>query len=227
MSVFKLVLGVVIDLAIFGGLLFVPAWTLDWPRAWVFVAAVLVGAICTVVYLYRVNPEVLKTRWASPIQKGQPLADKIIVSVLIAGFCGILIVAALDVNRFHWLPKPGTVVSSLGLVLFAAGWWLMTMAMKENTFAAPAVRLQVETHQKVIDTGAYRIVRHPMYSGSIIYMLGMGLWLESYAAVLLAILPIAAGVARILFEERFLRQKLEGYDDYTRRIRYRLVPFLW
>jgi protein-S-isoprenylcysteine O-methyltransferase Ste14 len=149
------------------------------------------------------------------------------VLLLIAGFLAVIAFIPLDVFRLHLLPKPGMLVSSLGLFLFIAGWWIMTLALLENAFAAPVVKHQEERQQKVIDTGVYRVLRHPMYAGTIPLLVGMPLWLESYAAAVLAIVPIGALVVRILIEEEFLRRELKGYDAYTERVRYRLIPFLW
>jgi protein-S-isoprenylcysteine O-methyltransferase Ste14 len=149
------------------------------------------------------------------------------VLLLIAGFLAVVAFIPLDVFRLHLLPKPGMLVSSLGLFLFIAGWWIMTLALLENAFAAPVVKHQEERQQKVIDTGVYRVLRHPMYAGTIPLLVGMPLWLESYAAAVLAIVPIGALVVRILIEEEFLRRELKGYDAYTERVRYRLIPFLW
>jgi protein-S-isoprenylcysteine O-methyltransferase Ste14 len=95
----------------------------------------------------------------------------------------------LDVFRFHLLPKPNGLVSFFGLALYVAGWWIITLAMKVNPFAVPVVRLQEERHQRVIDTGVYAVVRHPMYTGFVPMAVGPALWLESYVAALLAIVP--------------------------------------
>jgi protein-S-isoprenylcysteine O-methyltransferase Ste14 len=161
------------------------------------------------------------------LQKGQPLADKIILLFFIAMFFGLIAFIPLDVFRLHLLGKPGIVVSSLGLVLFVAGWWIMSLALRENAFAAPGVKHQEERRQTVIDTGVYGVVRHPMYAGGLLLMVGMPLWLGSYATALLASIPIGTLGLRILVEEQFLRRELKGYDAYTKRIRYRLIPFLW
>ena len=169
----------------------------------------------------------LKERFKPPIQKGQPLADKIVLLLFIAAYFGLIVFIPLDVFRFHLLGKPGALISSLGLVLFALGWWIFYLAMRENPFAAPVVKLQQERQQRVIDTGVYAVVRHPMYAGAVLLLVGMPLWLESYAATLLAGVPIGALVVRVLVEERFLRRELPGYLAYTERVRYRLIPFLW
>jgi protein-S-isoprenylcysteine O-methyltransferase Ste14 len=224
----KLVVGIITNLAIYGGLLFVPAGTLMWWRAWVFLGVVLMGTVATMVGVLRDRPDLLNERFKSPLRKGQPLADKIILILFIATYLGMIIFIPLDVFRFHLLPQPGEVVSALGLVLFVAGWWILSLALRENPFAIAAVRLQEERHQTVVDTGVYAVVRHPMYAGGILLIIGMPLWLESYAGFLLAIIPTALlGVLRILVEERFLKRELQGYAAYMEKVRCRLVPFVW
>lgn len=99
--------------------------------------------------------------------------------------------------------------------------------MKANPFAVPVVRLQKERHQRVIDTGVYAIVRHPMYAGFVPMVVGPALWLESYVAALVAIVPIAVLAVRSVFEERFLKRELKGYNAYSEKVRYRLIPFVW
>lgn len=147
--------------------------------------------------------------------------------LLIAAFVGATAFIPLDVFRFHLLPRPGLLVSCLGLILFVVGWWVMTAAMRENAFAAPAVKHQEERRHRVIDSGVYGVVRHPMYAGGVLLTVGMPLWLGSYAGVVVASAFTATLALRIVFEERFLRRKLNGYDAYTERVRSRLIPFLW
>jgi protein-S-isoprenylcysteine O-methyltransferase Ste14 len=223
----RLIGGIVFNLAIFGGLLFLPAGTLDWWRAWAFLGVNLVGTVASTVSLRRVNKGLLEERFKPPIQAGQPLADKVLTVLLLTALAGMVVFIPLDVYRFHLMARPGTLVSSLGLALYVAGWGIMTLAMRENAFAAVVVRHQEERHQKVIDSGVYRIVRHPMYAGAIPWLVGMTLWLESYAAALLASVPIGLLVVRILVEEQFLKRELPGYEAYMQRVPYRLVPFVW
>jgi protein-S-isoprenylcysteine O-methyltransferase Ste14 len=227
MFIVRLIVGIILNAAIFGGLLFVPAGTLEWRRAWVFLGVIVVGTIVTMVTVFPGREDLLKERFKPPIQKGQPLSDRIILLLLLTSFCGLVAFIPLDVFRLHLMLKPGTFVSSTGLVLFVAGWSIISLAFRENTFAAPVVKHQEERHQTVVDTGVYGIVRHPMYAGAFLLLVGMPLWLESYAAALLALVPIGTLVLRILIEEQFLRQELEGYDPYTKRVPYRLIPFLW
>lgn len=219
--------GVILQLAIFGGLLFIPAETLDWWRAWVFIALVFVGAAAMMLFVFRDQDDLLKERFKFPIQKGQPLADKIIVPLVVVSFVGLIVFIPLDVFRFHLIRWPGVFVSSAGLALSVAGWWVMALAMRENRFALAVVRYQPERRQTVIDTGVYAVVRHPMYAGAVLLFVGMPLWLESYAAALLASVPIAVLAVRIAVEEHTLRRELPSYDSYMRRVRYRLVPLVW
>jgi protein-S-isoprenylcysteine O-methyltransferase Ste14 len=226
-SPLKIALGIVSNLVIFAGLLFLPAGTLNWPRAWIFLAVVLLGSVASTVAVLRVNPAVLAERYKPPVQKGQPLADKIVVLVLLVTFVGVIAFIPIDVFRLHLLGRPGPIVSSLGLVLFIVGGWIITLALRENAFASPVVKHMEERRQTVVDTGVYGIVRHPMYSGAILLLVGMSLWLESHAAALLSILVVPLLVVRIFVEERFLAEKLAGYGAYRKRVRYRLIRLIW
>jgi len=224
MFILKMVYGVATQLAIFGLLLFAPAGTLAWPRAWTFIFSVVVATVATMLYL-RNHEDLLNERLKGPIQPGQPLSDKIVLNLFLATLAGVVIFIPLDVFRLHLTGEPGILISVLGFPLFAVGWWVEVLALRENDFAAGVVKHQ--ERQRVIDSGVYAVVRHPMYSGFLPLMVGMCLWLGSYAAVLLAIVPIGMIGVRIVVEERFLRRELAGYGAYTERIRYRLIPFVW
>jgi protein-S-isoprenylcysteine O-methyltransferase Ste14 len=225
--IYRLIVAVITNLAIFGGLLFLPAGTLHWWRAWVFLGVVLVGTVSTMVLVFASSPELLDERTKPPIQKGQPLADKIVLIAFLASFFGLIVFIPLDVFRLHLMSKPPMMVSSIGLLLFVAGWWIISLSFRENAFAAPVIKHQEERGHRVIDTGIYSLVRHPIYLGAVLVLIGMPLWLESYAAALLASLPIALLAVRILIEERFLSQELKGYEAYRDRVRWRLIPLVW
>jgi len=117
MFIYRLIVGVITNVAIFGGLLFLPAGTLHWWRAWVFLGVVLVGTVVTMLSVFASNKELLDERLKSPIQKGQPLADKILLILFLAAFVGFIVFIPLDVFRFHLMSKPGAIVSSSGLLL--------------------------------------------------------------------------------------------------------------
>lgn len=212
---------------VYGALLFVPAGTLDWWRAWVFLAVTLAGTVAASIALLHANQALLAERLKPPIQADQSPADKILLPVMLAGHAVTVVLIPLDVFRLHLLPPPGPVVAALGLLLYIVGFWIAYRALRENAFGAPVVKHQAERGQVVVDTGPYRIVRHPMYAGGLLVFFGMPLWLESSAATLLAVVPAAALVLRIVAEEAFLRRELPGYAAYAQRVRYRLIPFLW
>jgi protein-S-isoprenylcysteine O-methyltransferase Ste14 len=227
MSIPKVIAGVVFNVALYAILLFVPAGTLHWWRAWVFLAVTVAVMVVAIFSILSDNADLLSQRAKGIIQKGQPLWDRILVILLVVSYVGQIVFIPLDVFRFHLVPKPGGLVSFIGLALYVAGWWIMTLAMKVNPFAVPVVKLQEEKHQRVIDNGVYAVVRHPMYSGFAPMVIGPALWLESYTAALLAIVPIAVLAVRSVFEERFLNRELKGYEAYTEKVRYRLVPVVW
>ena len=227
MAIPKIVAGVVFNIAFYALLLFLPAGTLHWWRAWVFLG---VTALVMVTAIYSILPDnagLFSERARGIIQKGQPLWDRMLVILLVISFVGQILFIPLDVFRFHLAPKTSGLISFFGLALYVGGWWIITLTMKVNPFAVPVVRLQRERHQRIIDTGVYAVVRHPMYSGFIPMVIGPALWLGSYTAAVLAIVPIAVLAVRSVFEEQFLKRKLQGYDGYREKVRYRLIPFLW
>jgi protein-S-isoprenylcysteine O-methyltransferase Ste14 len=222
----RLIVGVVAYVALFAVLLFVPAGTVEWRRAWVLLGVLLVARTATVWSVARVNPELMVERTALPIHRGQPV-DRVLVSLFMASFAALVAFCAADVWRLHLLPAPPVVLSAAGLAAFAFGWWICARVLLTNAFATTVVRHQEERAHRVVDTGVYAVVRHPMYAAQIPLLAGMGLWLGSTAGALAAAVPMAILAVRIVFEERFLRGHLDGYADYTRRVRWRLVPGLW
>jgi protein-S-isoprenylcysteine O-methyltransferase Ste14 len=227
MPIPKVIAGVAFNVVLYALLLFVPAGTLHWWRAWVFLAVTVAVMAAAIFSILPDNADLFSQRAKGVIQKGQPLWDRVLAILLVVSYAGQIVFISLDVFRFHLVPKPGGLVSFLGLALYVAGWWIMTLAMKVNPFAVPVVRLQEERHQRVIDTGVYAVVRHPMYTGFVPMVVGPALWLGSYVAALLAIVPIAVLATRSVFEERFLKRELKGYEAYTKKVRYRLIPFVW
>ncbi len=226
-SPLKLSVGVVFNVLLLAVFLFPFAGTFEWTRAWTFLAVSAVLTTWSTLYLYRINPEVLKARYKSPVQKGQPLRDKFLVTLLMAHCALVVALVALDLFHYHWMERTSDSVSAAGFLLFVFGWWLITQSMKENRFASPAVRHQQESQHRIIDTGVYSFVRHPMYSGCIPWIVGTALWLQSWAAALVALLLIPILMVRINLEEDFLVRHLEGYAAYRERVRYRLIPYLW
>jgi protein-S-isoprenylcysteine O-methyltransferase Ste14 len=219
--------GVAINAAFFSLALFVPAWTLDWWRAWVVVAIVIIGTAGSTLDIARADTGLIEERYKSPIQTGQPLGDRIVLLALLISFCGSLIFTSLDARHLHLLPQPPEWLSTLGLIAMIAGWAIAWRALRENAFAAPVVKLQDERQQHVIETGLYGYVRHPLYAGGALLILGMPLWLQSTAGTLASLASMTVLIVRILLEERFLRRELAGYEAYAARVRYRLIPMIW
>jgi protein-S-isoprenylcysteine O-methyltransferase Ste14 len=225
--VLKLVGGVVYSVVIFGGLLFLGAWTLHWLRAWVFVTVVLVASALTMFGIFPTRPDLLDERYKAPVQRQQPIADAFVTLLLGGSFLGLILFVPLDVFHLHLLGTTSIGVGAVGLVLFAGGWTILALALRENAFAAPIVKVQQDRGQVVVQTGPYRFVRHPMYAGAIPVMTGMPLWLGSVAGVLAAAVPLTFVILRLLIEERVLRAELPGYAEYMRKVRWRIVPFVW
>lgn len=211
--------------AAMGALLFASAGTLHWPGAWMFlVTSVLLGPLCGW-WIYRIDPALLAERLRPVLQKDQPAADKAFMIVFMVAMMAWLVAMGLD--RRQSASGMALGVQALGFVLYLASTLFTLWVFRENSFAAPVVKLQAERAQRVISTGPYAHVRHPKYSGMILFFAGVPLLLGSWwglagAPVLLALLAL-----RIRIEERTLHEGLPGYSDYAARVRYRLLPGVW
>ena len=216
----------VVWFCVMGAALLVPAGTIDWPGGWIFLAEMALFSAATVAWLAKHDPALLKERLGSPIQKGQTHWDKAFMLMMIAIWYGWMVLMGLDVKRWHLSEAPDWVMYT-GAVLIPLGFLAVLRTFRENSFAAPVIKIQEERGQKVIDTGPYALVRHPMYAGAFLYLLGTPLVLGSWIG--LALLPFVMGllIVRIFIEEAALRKGLPGYDEYTTRVRYRLVPRIW
>jgi len=212
-------------IAAMGALLFAAAGTLHWPGAWAFlVISVLLGPLCGW-WLYRIDPALLAERLRPVLQKDQPAADKVFMVVFIAAMLGWLVAMGLD--RRHLASHMPLALHALGVVLYLASMLFTLWVFRENSFAAPVVKLQAERAQRVISTGPYAHVRHPMYSGMILFFAGVPLTLGSWWGLAMAPVFLVLFAVRIRIEERTLREGLPGYADYATRVRYRLLPGVW
>jgi protein-S-isoprenylcysteine O-methyltransferase Ste14 len=204
-------------------LLFIPAGTLDYWQAWVYIAVFVVSTSVIGIYLALKDPALLERRKQIGPTAEQGTAQRIIISVGILSFLGVMVFSALD-HRFGWSPVP-PVVSVMGNVLVALGLFVDLLVFRENSYGASNVR--VEEGQQVISTGPYAIVRHPMYVGVLIMVVGTPLALGSWWGLLVVAVTVPVLIWRILDEEALLRRELPGYTDYTRQVRFRLVPHVW
>ncbi|MGL9616518.1 isoprenylcysteine carboxylmethyltransferase family protein [Bradyrhizobium sp. U531] len=221
----RLLLQSTITTAGMGALLFASAGTLRWPSAWIFlVTCALLGPLCGW-WLYRIDPALLAERLRPVLQKDQPTADKVFMSVLVAAMLLWLALIGLD-QRMQSFDMP-VVLQAAGFALFLLSTLFTLRVFRENSFAAPVVKLQAERAQHVVSTGPYAHVRHPMYGGMVVFYAGVPLLLGSWRGLLMVPIFVVLFAIRIGIEERILREGLPGYVDYTERVRYRLLPGVW
>jgi protein-S-isoprenylcysteine O-methyltransferase Ste14 len=222
----KVWLALGIEALILAVLLFGSAGTLHWPAGWAFMIVFFATGLPMTLMLARHDPALLDERLKWVVQKDQPLWDRVFVSLFLPLFVGWFILIGLDAGRFHWSVMPVwlQVVGGLGLVLSLA---LMYRVFRENTFAAAVVRIQKERGQKVISTGPYAIVRHPLYTTMLLYLPALALMLGSWYGLATSFLLFAVLVVRTALEDRELQRGLDGYADYAHRVRYRLIPGIW
>jgi len=216
----------IICLGLIAFLLFVPAGTVNWTGAWIFLVETAIISVFLGLWLARYDPQLLKERLRPPVQKGQPTADKIVTGLLIVLYLGWFVFMGLDAVRFKWSAVPTWLAApgALGILLAC---YIAYLVLRENSFAAPVVKVQKERAQTVVTTGPYHYVRHPLYAGMIFYLLGAPLLLGSFWGLLWGLGLFLLFAIRILVEERTLKTELQGYLEYMARVRYRLIPWVW
>ena len=205
--------------------LFLPAGTLAWIPGWIFFGLFFSFNFAVNVWLYRRNPGLLqeRTRLAASDQQGW---DKVLFPVLLGFSFAWLIFMSLDGGRFHWSPL-SLWLQAAGAAVLLWSFYLIFLTFKENPYLSPVVRLQAEREHMVISTGPYRYVRHPMYAGIIVFVVGTSLLLGSGLGIPAGLIFGLLLARRAVLEERTLRGQLPGYAAYMTRVRYRLVPGLW
>ena len=208
-----------------GTLLFVSAGSLDWPAAWLFLAvSAILGPACGW-WLAKTDPALLAERLRPTFQADQPAADKKFMLTFMAALLIWLVAIGLDRRaRASDLPLA---LQALGLALYLLSTALIMWVFRENSFAAPVVKVQAERHHRVISSGPYAFVRHPMYSGIMLFFAGVPLLLGSWWGVAIAPVFAVLFAVRTRIEERALVEGLPDYADCAARVRYRLVPGLW
>ena len=219
----KTVLGFVQLVTALGILLLLPAWTVDYWQAWVYLSVFIASSALITAYLWKKDQKLLERRVnAGPGAESERSQKRIQVLASLA-FMGAMILPSLD-HRFSWsaVPLPITIT---GDVLVALGFLIVFLVFKANTFTAATIAVTAD--QNVVSTGPYSLVRHPMYSGALVMLFGTPLALGSWWGLAMFI-PMMLTIAwRARDEERFLRENLRGYEDYCQAVRYRLVPFVW
>ena len=222
----RLIVHTVIWLVILGAILFLSAGTLDWPEAWVLLIGSGALGLVSAVIIARHDPQLMRERMRGPIQNQQKPWDKVLLAVVMVLCIAMFVVAGLDAVRFRTSNMP-LWLEALGAAGIALGIYIFHVVMRTNSYATAVVRIQDERGHQVVSTGPYAFVRHPMYSGAILYFLGIALLLGSWYAVGIAVALIALFGLRAVWEEQTLIDELPGYAAYAQRVRYRLIPGLW
>jgi protein-S-isoprenylcysteine O-methyltransferase Ste14 len=220
-------IGSFIYLALFPVILFALAGDWRWIEGWVFSVIFLVMCHSTLLYLYFYDPALLKERFGSPFQPSQKSWDKILLSLFFVDFLVWFAIMPLDAERFHWSPTFPLWLKAIGTVLLVLSILLVFEALRENTFAAPVVKMQKERGQTVVSTGMYGVVRHPMYAGALLLFVAGPLLLGSLWGLIVSLILIVTIAVRSIGEEAMLKQELEGYSDYMRRVKWRMIPFVF
>ncbi len=217
---FDAIIKVLAGIILIGLLIFIPAGTFRYTNGWILMLLLFVPMIVAGIVMMVKNPQLLKRRLnAKEQQKEQS------VVVIISGIMFVLgfIVAGLDF-RFGWscMPKAVTVCAS---VIFVAGYLLYAEVIRENEYLSRTI--QVEENQKIVDTGLYSVVRHPMYSATLLLFLSMPIILGSlWSFIIFLVYPFVIAI-RIKFEEKFLEKELKGYTEYKKKVKFRIIPYVW
>ncbi len=219
----KALAGLVLLIAATMALLFIPAGTFHYWQAWTFLVFYFIPSVAITVYLMVQDPKLLARRMRGGPRAEKETAQKIIMSVMSVGFIALIVVPALD-HRFGWSQmSPEATLAGDGLM--AIGWIAIFFVFRENRFCFSTI--EVVDGQKVISTGPYAWVRHLMYAGALVMLLGMPIALGSWWGVLVLVAILPALIWRLFDEEKFLSGNLPGYVAYRETVRYRLIPGAW
>lgn len=215
-AIIKFAAGIVL----MGLVLFLPAGTIHYPNAWLFIALLFIPMLILGGVLFAKAPQLLEKRLNSKEKEKEQVG---IVAASALMFMGAFIVAGLDF-RYGWSNIPGWLVIAATVIQFAA-YGLYAEVMRENAYLSRTVEIQ--ENQKVVDTGLYGIVRHPMYTTTVLLYLAMPLVLGSIPAFIVMLTYPIIIIFRIRNEEKVLEKGLDGYTEYKQKVKYRLIPFIW
>lgn len=224
--VIKVSIILVSEVLFFSTLLFGAAGTVRWPAAWAYLILFIAGAFWITLLLARRDPALLAERLKSPWQKGQPFWDKFFILLMMIAWCGWLVLIGLDAVRFRWSVMP-VWLQCVGAALIVLSFWMIGRVFRENPFLTAVVRIQTERGHRVVSTGPYATVRHPLYASMLIYLPATALMLGSWAGLAASVVFLGGLVFRTAMEDRELQRGLAGYPEYAARVRYRLIPLIW
>ena len=203
-----------------GGLLFIPAGTIYFWYGWLFMIVLFVPMLIGGIYMFFKNPKLLKSRLNA---KEKEKDQKSIVRISAIMFIMSFIIAGLN-NRFYWISLPSYIII-IACILFMISYGLYAEILRENTYLSRTI--EVKKNQKVIDTGLYSIIRHPMYAATIPMFLSIPIILDSPISFLIFLIYPVLIIKRIRSEEKVLEKELKGYKEYQKKVKYRLIPFIW
>jgi protein-S-isoprenylcysteine O-methyltransferase Ste14 len=222
----SLIIKTVIWLAVMAALLFVPAGTIGWPQAWVYLFELGVTGTFVSGWLYVHDPALLAQRMAWPLQREQAPWDRIFMICVIVFFVAWFAIMGLDAVRFRVSHVP-VGAQGAGAAAILVSQYVFWLVFRANSYAAPVVKIQKDRGHAIATSGPYALVRHPMYGGAILFLFGTPLLLGSWFGLALAPLTVAGLAVRAVLEERTLSAQLPDYADYAARVRYRFVPLIW
>ncbi len=223
----KTFFGILFQTLLLGIFLYLPALTLNWPDAFLFLTIHLLITILASAYLLIVKPASIEARMNYD-SATQPKEDRLATVLMLSAIVVGLSLAPIDFFHLNLSSSFDGNIKNVGLVIYVTGMLLVMASMNANEFAETTVNIQEERGQRVIKTGIYAMVRHPMYTGFIFFITGVNIWLGTYLSLLLSLVFLAIALkSRISIEEKTLLKDLNGYDEYCKKVKYRIIPFLF
>ena len=227
MSPAAFVANIIATTLFFPALVMLLAGTWRWVEGWILAIWLVVMILFNVGYLYRKDPALLAERTKRPGSENQKPWDRYLLIIVLAIAVLWLVVLPLDAGRFHWSPAFPLWLKILGGIALIPALYLIERTTIENTYLSAMVRIQSDRKQHVVSTGPYGYVRHPLYLGCVLMMLGAPLLVGSVFALVISLIGSILLAVRIVGEERMLADELEGYAEYQKRVKYRLIPPIW
>jgi protein-S-isoprenylcysteine O-methyltransferase Ste14 len=216
-----------IYILIFPALLLLLSGDWLWAEGWIF--SIWFTALCftTIIHLYRHDPALLAERYKKPGTGNQKGWDRYVVYGLLIGFIAWIVIMPLDAKRYGWTVGFPLWIKVVGVIELLCSFFFFYRSYSDNTFVSPLVRIQTERKQQVVSTGVYGFVRHPMYLGGILLFIGTPMLLGSVYGLIIGLAMLFLLMGRIIGEEKMLVDELAGYADYQKKVKYRLLPFIW